>query len=99
MKMSLPNGRNGGGNGNGNGEKVRLHKQMAETGSYPGVGKPGKCCSLAEVQGGDRQHPDASKSHITLPDAHRSGPPSIGRGGGKMAATAHSDHGPHHLPR
>jgi hypothetical protein len=30
--------------------------------------------------------------------ANRAGPPHISRGGGKLPATAHSDHGPHHIP-
>jgi len=79
---------------------VRLHKQMAATGSYPGVGGGGNygCKSLAEMNGGDRTHPDQSISHNPTPlgDHERSGPPHVSRGGGKMPATAHSDHGPHY---
>jgi hypothetical protein len=33
-----------------------------------------------------------------LGDHERAGPPHISRGGGKLPATAHSDHGPHHIP-
>ena len=37
-------------------------------------------------------------THKTLDDGGRAGPPHVGRGGGKMPATAHSDHGPHQMP-
>ena len=81
-------------NGNGN---VRLHKTMATTGSYPHGGGNFDCDSLSSVNGG-HEHPDRGMSHTPLDDGSRAGPPHISRGGGSMPATAHSDHGPHHLP-
>lgn len=76
---------------------VRAHKEMATTGSYPKGGGNFGCDSLASVNGGSA-HPDANMSHTPMDDGNRAGPPHIARGGGKLPATAHSDHGPHHIP-
>lgn len=79
---------------NGNG-KLRQHQEMARGGSPKGHQSFG-CDSLSSVNDGGHNHGPGDTS-ATLSDSSRSGPPHISRGSGSMAATAHSDHGPHHL--
>jgi len=68
------------------------------------------CDSLASVNDSGHNHGDKSGTESSnqqhtpygmqgplLGDGERSGPPGLHRGGGSMAATAHSDHGPHNL--
>lgn len=82
----------------GNGGPIKLHQSYARTGKPEAPSGSCGCASLASVQGGG-SHPDAGMTHRELGDHERSGPPNIARGGGRMGATAHSDHGPHHIPR
>jgi hypothetical protein len=82
------------GNGNGNGA-MRQHQTMARGGEPKGHQSFG-CDSFAEMNDGGHNHGGSYSDH-PLGDHERSGPPGIARGDGKMRATAHSDHGPHHL--
>jgi hypothetical protein len=75
---------------------IRQHKNLAMGDGTMKASDCG-CDSLAKVNGGIA-HPDAGMSHTPLDDSNRAGPPHISRGGGKLPATAHSDHGPHHIP-
>jgi len=75
-------------------EEIRQRKNMAMGGGIMPA-KDFGCDSLAEVNGG---RGGESVSHEPLGDHERAGPPHISRGGGKMPATAHSDHGPHGIP-
>jgi hypothetical protein len=80
-----------------NGNGLRQHQEMARGGEAKGHQSFG-CDSLASVNGG-KEHPDRNNGHAPMGDGERAGPPHIGRGGGSMPATAHSDHGPHmHIP-
>ncbi len=77
---------------------IRMHKTLALTGKASGhsVGDSFGCESLASANGG---HANGAMDHGgMLDDGSRAGPPHVARGGGKMPATAHSDHGPHLLP-
>lgn len=53
--------------------------------------------SFAEANHAGKEHPDANMGHEAMGDGERAGPPAIRNGGGKMASSAHSDHGPHHV--
>jgi hypothetical protein len=77
-------------------DKIRQHKNLALGDGTMKASDCG-CDSLATVNGGS-EHPDRNMSHTPMDDGARAGPPHISRGGGKMPATAHSDHGPHHIP-
>lgn len=76
-------------------ENIRFHKTLALTGKYPHSENNFGVRSLQETTGSNH-HPDHDHRGGTLSEAQRSGPPHIGRGNGRMPATAHSDHGPHH---
>lgn len=87
---------------NGNGE-MRQHQVMARGGS-PKSGSDFACQSLAEANGNHVTNPHPAEESMKyggqgsmLGDGERAGPPHISRGAGQMGATAHSDHGPHHL--
>ena len=83
-----------------NGNSVRQHKRMAEGKSIGGSGDDFGVEPLCDIQGGHKppDHGPDGVSNGHLDDKSRAGPPHIGRGRGRMAATAHSDHGPHHIP-
>lgn len=85
---------------------VRQHKEMAMGKSVEGSGNSFGVEPFHAVNGG-MTHPDNPGPSQKLPhgansrmmgDGDRAGPPHVSRGAGKMPATAHSDHGPHHLP-
>jgi hypothetical protein len=77
-------------------EGMKQHANMARAKGFMPSGDHG-CQSLDSVNGGHKS-PNAGISHTPLGDHERAGPPHISRGGGKLPATAHSDHGPHHIP-
>lgn len=82
---------------NGNGNGMRQHQTMARGGEAKGHQSFG-CEPLATMNDGGHNH-GGNASDAPLSDGARSGPPHINRGSGSMAATAHSDHGPHlHIP-
>lgn len=85
---------------------TRQHKNLAMGKAIDGEGSNFGVPSFGQVNGG-MTHPDAAHPTQMMPhganskmlkDGHRAGPPHVSRGDGKMPATAHSDHGPHHLP-
>lgn len=89
---------------------IRQHKEMAmgkDIGGGRGGGNFGVEPFHSQNVNGGHSHPDGAGPMQSMPhgansrmlgDGDRAGPPHISRGGGKMPATAHSDHGPHHLP-
>lgn len=86
-----------------NGSGMRQHQSMARS-NTPVSGNSFGCDSLSSVNGNFTTNahpaPEATKygtQGALLGDHERAGPPLIGRGGGKMGAMAHSDHGPHNL--
>lgn len=77
---------------------VRLHKQMAVTGSYPSGGGNFGVKQLHEVNSGGA-HPDCGREGSTLADSSRGVGPQLGGGSAKMSRQAAPDHGPHHSRR
>jgi hypothetical protein len=78
-------------------DAMRQHKSMALGKGLVEGGNHG-CSPLSSTTCGDKAHRDQGMSHTPMDDGSRAGPPHISRGGGKLPATAHSDHGPHNIP-
>lgn len=83
-----------------NGGPIRMHKTMALTGKASGrsTGDSFGCQSFAAMNQGHSNPDHDADTGRRLDDGARAGGPNLARGAGQMAATSHSDHGPHHLP-
>ena len=82
----------------GEGGATRQRHRMGEGGNPMGGNFGVMPFHEANKTGGPNMGSHVEHDGITLHDHHRAGPPSIHQGHDRMAATAHSDHGPHHHP-
>jgi len=75
-----------------------MHQSMARgDGAKAPSGDCYGCESFASMNEGHHNPDNGMDTGRTLHDCGRAGPPTLSRGGGKLGAQAHSDHGPHNL--